>query len=63
MLRCREHDLSLVESVLESAAEEYAEKANVSPPKIIVDSVYLPPAPSHHNVHALFWYLFFYILN
>ncbi|EXC02959.1 V-type proton ATPase subunit E [Morus notabilis] len=54
LLRCREHDLSLVESVLESAAEEYAEKANISPPKIIVDSVYLPPAPSHHNAHALF---------
>lgn len=59
MLRCREDDLSLVESVLESAAEEYAEKANVSPPEIIVDSIFLPPAPSHHNAHGPFWYLFF----
>lgn len=54
LLRCREHDLSLVESVLESAAEEYAEKANVSPPEIIVDSIFLPPAPSHHNAHGPF---------
>ncbi|PON82495.1 ATPase, V1/A1 complex, subunit E [Trema orientale] len=55
LLRCREADLNLVESVLESAAEEYANKAKVSPPEIIVDNqVYLPPAPSHHHAHGLF---------
>ncbi|PON44323.1 ATPase, V1/A1 complex, subunit E [Parasponia andersonii] len=54
LLRCREADLDLVESVLESAAEEYANKAKVSPPEIIVDNVFLPPAPSHHHAHGLF---------
>ncbi|KAF8014461.1 hypothetical protein BT93_H0318 [Corymbia citriodora subsp. variegata] len=54
LLRCRKDDLQLVESVLDSAKEEYAEKASVHPPEIIVDHrVYLPPAPSHHNAHGL----------
>ncbi|KAK7253076.1 hypothetical protein RIF29_37485 [Crotalaria pallida] len=53
LLRCREGDLQLLESVLDSAAQEYAEKANVHAPEIIVDTkVYLPPAPSHHNSHG-----------
>ncbi|XP_040990782.1 V-type proton ATPase subunit E [Juglans microcarpa x Juglans regia] len=53
LLRCREDDLHLVQSVLDSAAQEYSEKANVHPPQIIVDNiVYLPPAPSHHNAHG-----------
>ena len=60
LLRCREADLGLVESVLESAADEYAGKANVSSPEIIVDTqVFLPPAPTHHNAHGPFWYLLF----
>ncbi|KAK9143919.1 hypothetical protein Syun_013319 [Stephania yunnanensis] len=53
LLRCRKEDLELVESVLDAAKDEYAEKAGVYPPEIIVDSkVYLPPAPSHHNAHG-----------
>lgn len=56
MLRCREADLYLVESVLDSAKNEYAEKANVYPPEIVVDhKVYLPPAPTHHHAHGPFW--------
>ncbi|XP_028774824.1 V-type proton ATPase subunit E-like [Neltuma alba] len=52
LLRCRKEDLKLVEHVLDSAAQEYADKANVHPPEIIVDKqVYLPPAPGHHNTH------------
>ncbi|KAG6737475.1 hypothetical protein POTOM_058999 [Populus tomentosa] len=55
LLRCRKDDHHLVESVLHSAKEEYAEKVNVYPPEIIVDhDVYLPPAPSHHNAHGPF---------
>ncbi|CAK7338426.1 unnamed protein product [Dovyalis caffra] len=55
LLRCRKDDRHLVESVLHSAKEEYADKANVFPPEIIVDlNVHLPPAPSHHNDHGLF---------
>ncbi|KAJ8764824.1 hypothetical protein K2173_010289 [Erythroxylum novogranatense] len=53
LLRCRKEDHHLVESVLNSAKEEYAEKLNVHAPEIIVDhNVYLPPAPSHHNAHG-----------
>ncbi|CDP12113.1 unnamed protein product [Coffea canephora] len=52
LLRCRKDDLHLVESVLNSAKEEYAEKAKVHAPEIIVDSIHLPPAPSHHNAHG-----------
>ena len=52
LLRCRKEDEHLVENVLDSAAQEYADKAKVHPPEIIVDNqVYLPPAPSHHNSH------------
>ncbi|KAB1202800.1 V-type proton ATPase subunit E [Morella rubra] len=55
LLRCREDDLHLVQSVLDSAAQEYSEKAKVHRPEILVDSkVYLPPAPSHHNAHGSF---------
>ncbi|CAI9755499.1 unnamed protein product [Fraxinus pennsylvanica] len=54
LLRCRKEDVHLVNSVLHSAKEEYAEKANVYPPEIIVDNVHLPPAPSHHNAHGPF---------
>ncbi|KAL2347994.1 hypothetical protein Fmac_001994 [Flemingia macrophylla] len=51
LLRCRKDDVHLVEDVLDSAAQEYAEKANVDPPEIIVDNIHLPPAPSHHDSH------------
>ncbi|KAI4370127.1 hypothetical protein MLD38_018508 [Melastoma candidum] len=55
LLRCRKEDLHLVESVLHSAKEEYAQKANVHLPDIIVDNhKFLPPAPSHHNAPGPF---------
>lgn len=55
LLRCRKDDLGLVESVLDSAKHEYAVKANVHTPEILVDhQVYLPPAPSHHTEHGPF---------
>ncbi|KAG5593311.1 hypothetical protein H5410_043825 [Solanum commersonii] len=52
LLRCREDDVSLVEDVLNAAKEEYAEKSQVHAPEVIVDQIYLPPAPSHHNAHG-----------
>jgi V-type H+-transporting ATPase subunit E len=56
LLRCREEDKHYVEEVLESAKNEYAEKANVAPPQIFVDeNVYLPPAPEYQRSHGLFW--------
>ena len=56
LLRCQKDDHYFVESVVHSAKHEYAEKANVHPPEVIVDhQVYLPPAPSHHNAHGSYW--------
>ncbi|CAA6665911.1 unnamed protein product [Spirodela intermedia] len=44
LLRCRKEDVGLVESVLHSAKHEYAEKANVHHPEIVIDHVtHLPP--------------------
>ncbi|KAL3828602.1 hypothetical protein ACJIZ3_017404 [Penstemon smallii] len=54
LLRCRKDDVHLVESVLHSAKEEYAHKENVHSPEIIVDHIYLPPAPSNQNAHAAY---------
>ncbi|KAJ6842610.1 V-type proton ATPase subunit E-like [Iris pallida] len=55
LLRCREDDLELVESVLHSAKHEYGKKANVHPPEIVVDKyIYLPPAPIDAHAHGLF---------
>ncbi|XP_041989623.1 V-type proton ATPase subunit E-like [Salvia splendens] len=54
LLRCRESDLQYVEPILDTAKEEYANKANVHSPEIVVDQVYLPPAPTHHNAHDRF---------
>ncbi|XP_019151673.1 PREDICTED: V-type proton ATPase subunit E [Ipomoea nil] len=54
LLRCRKDDVHLVEDVLHSAKEEYAEKERVHPPEIIIDHIHLPPAPSHHNAHGPF---------
>uniref|UniRef100_A0A5B7ATL7 Putative V-type proton ATPase subunit E-like n=2 Tax=Davidia involucrata TaxID=16924 RepID=A0A5B7ATL7_DAVIN len=54
LLRCREVDIGLVESVLEDAKREYAEKAKVHAPKVTVDNrVYLPPPPSSAESHGL----------
>lgn len=57
LLRCRKEDIGLVESVLHSAKHEYAEKANVHHPEIVIDNVtYLPPARHHHHHgHGPFW--------
>ncbi|GAB2229503.1 hypothetical protein Droror1_Dr00013748 [Drosera rotundifolia] len=52
LLRCREVDLMLIESVLEDSKQEYAQKAKVAAPKIIVDGVYLPPPPSGSESHG-----------
>lgn len=56
LLRCREIDRELVESILGEAKQEYAEKADVHPPEITVDErVYLPPPPTNYEDHSLFW--------
>ncbi|GAU30615.1 hypothetical protein TSUD_62350 [Trifolium subterraneum] len=53
LLRCREADRKLVESLLEEAKKEYSDKANVQPPKITLDDrVYLPPQPKNGAVDS-----------
>ncbi|KAI3898145.1 hypothetical protein MKX03_021744, partial [Papaver bracteatum] len=54
LLRCRKSDLNLVNEVLDSAKQEYASKAGVHEPEILVDNdVFLPHATIHHNEHGL----------
>jgi len=53
LMRCREEDVNSVENVLESAKEAYASTAEVHAPDVVVDNIYLPPAPSDDNEHAL----------
>ncbi|XP_076945183.1 V-type proton ATPase subunit E-like [Bidens hawaiensis] len=52
LLRCRKEDVHKVHAVLHAARAEYAERTHVHEPEIIVDSIHLPPAPSHHDPHA-----------
>uniref|UniRef100_A0A0E0A0R3 V-type proton ATPase subunit E n=1 Tax=Oryza glumipatula TaxID=40148 RepID=A0A0E0A0R3_9ORYZ len=55
VLRCREADRGHVESVLEAAKKEYAEKAKVNLPKILIDGkVYLPPPKTARDAHGPF---------
>ncbi|OMO88469.1 ATPase, V1/A1 complex, subunit E [Corchorus capsularis] len=55
LLRCREADRKVVESVLEEAKREYVDKIKVqSPPKITVDNVYLPPPPTTADSHETY---------
>jgi len=54
LLRCRKEDVHSVEHILQKAKEEYAKKANVHQPEIIIDHIHLPPPPSHHGAHGLF---------
>ncbi|KAL9997482.1 putative V-type ATPase subunit E [Helianthus debilis subsp. tardiflorus] len=52
LLRCREVDLSLVESALEDSKKEYASKAKVQAPMINIDkTVFLPPPPTSGDPH------------
>lgn len=58
LLRCRESDRKLVESLIEEAKKEYSEKANMQAPKIALDDrVYLPPSPKNSAVdsHEPYW--------
>ncbi|KAL5738934.1 hypothetical protein ACOSQ2_028114 [Xanthoceras sorbifolium] len=52
LLRCREVDKKIVESVVEDAKREYAEKAKVQAPRITIDDkVFLPPPRTKPDSH------------
>ena len=56
MLRCREIDVAVVESVIEEAKKTYASKAKVSVPKIDIDKKeYLPAPPINSDPHRPSW--------
>lgn len=57
VLRCREMDVSVVNSVLEDAKREYAKKSGVTIPTVVVDKVYLPPPPTENESMAPSWYV------
>ncbi|KAL5230681.1 hypothetical protein ABZP36_029457 [Zizania latifolia] len=53
VLRCREADRGHVELVLDAAKKEYAEKAKVNLPEILIDGrVYLPPLKNARGAHG-----------
>ncbi|XP_072993443.1 V-type proton ATPase subunit E-like [Typha latifolia] len=55
LLRCREIDCHLIQSILDEAKQEYAEKAKVHLPTVTIDQkVYLPPPPVDQEAHELF---------
>ncbi|XP_047333096.1 V-type proton ATPase subunit E1-like [Impatiens glandulifera] len=54
LLRCREIDVSPIDSVLSEAKKEYADKLKVAAPTITVDKrVYLPPPPKSGDSHEI----------
>lgn len=56
LLRCREMDVSVVNSVLDEAKREYAKKLGLAVPNVIVDKVYLPPPlPDNRNSIGPSW--------
>lgn len=56
VLRCREIDLTLVESVIEEAKRSYVTKSKLSAPKINIDrNVFLPPPPSNKDPNRPSW--------
>uniref|UniRef100_A0A0D3D5R6 Uncharacterized protein n=1 Tax=Brassica oleracea var. oleracea TaxID=109376 RepID=A0A0D3D5R6_BRAOL len=58
LLRCREMDNKVVESIIEDAKKHYAEKAKVASPNITIDEkVFLPPPPNPKlpDFHDLHW--------
>ncbi|XP_073396645.1 V-type proton ATPase subunit E-like isoform X2 [Physcomitrium patens] len=59
LIRCRKEDLHLVETVIESACEIYASKANVALPKVAVDDKLFLPGPPQQGVHGSTWYHIF----
>nr|PNR36633.1 hypothetical protein PHYPA_022484 [Physcomitrium patens] len=51
-LRCREQDLEIVQSVIESGKQAYAEKLNVAVPEVFVDDEHFLPGPPGSSNHG-----------
>lgn len=56
-LRCREQDLEIVQSVIDSAKQAYAEKLSVDVPEVFVDDKHFLPGPPGSTNHGSSWYL------
>ncbi|KAG0614864.1 hypothetical protein M758_6G209800 [Ceratodon purpureus] len=57
-IRCRKDDLHLVQAVIQSACEIYANKATVEVPKVIVDDKVFLPGPPQPGQYGSTWYYF-----
>ncbi|XP_024368002.1 V-type proton ATPase subunit E [Physcomitrium patens] len=55
-LRCREQDLEIVQSVIGSTKQAYAEKLNVDVPEVFVDEEHFLPGPPGSSNHGSSWY-------
>ncbi|XP_024394403.1 V-type proton ATPase subunit E isoform X2 [Physcomitrium patens] len=51
-LRCREQDLEIVQSVIGSTKQAYAEKLNVDVPEVFVDEEHFLPGPPGSSNHG-----------
>jgi V-type H+-transporting ATPase subunit E len=55
-LRCREQDLAVIQSVIKSAKQAYAEQLNVDVPEVFVDDKHFLPGPPESSNHGSSWY-------
>jgi len=51
-LRCREQDLEVIQSVIKSAKQAYAEQLNVDVPEVFVDDKHFLPGPPESSNHG-----------
>ncbi len=58
-LRCREEDLEIVQSAVQSAQDTYARIQGVNPPQVSVDHNHFLPSGPKSEQNGSSWYSFF----
>ncbi len=58
-LRCREEDLEIVQSAVQSARDTYARIQGVNPPQVSVDHNHFLPSGPKSEQNGSSWYSFF----
>jgi len=58
-LRCREEDLEIVQSAVQSARDTYARIQGVNPPQVSVDHNHFLPGGPKSEQNGSSWYSFF----